>query len=58
MKMLLDGSQRTQAIESFKQDKFTINKNAKPFNGIKLQERNTHSFQRILSGRLTNIQGK
>ena len=36
MKMLLDGSQRTQAIENFKQDKFAINKNAKPFNGIKI----------------------
>ena len=36
MKMLLDGLQRTQTIENFKQDKFAINKNAKPFNGIKI----------------------
>ena len=36
MKMLLDGLQRTQTIESFKQDKFAINKNAKPFNGVKI----------------------
>lgn len=36
MKILLDGLQRTQTIENFKQDKFTINKNAKPFNGIKI----------------------
>ena len=36
MKILLDGLQRTQTIEDFKQDKFAINKNAKPFNGIKI----------------------
>ena len=36
MKILLDGLQRTQTIENFKQDKFAINKNAKPLNGIKI----------------------